>query len=79
MASGDYLVHVFIEGVKNLEVEEMSQGDSVNALFQVESCGIKQYTSVKQAEVGVDDQVATWNEHLYFEVKDVKREFIEAQ
>ena len=69
MKRGDYMIHVYIEQCKNLKVDA---GDTVDPMVEITCLGEKKYTS---AQKGIDNvSPALWNEHVFFEPKNVEAE-----
>jgi hypothetical protein len=66
MFINNILLKVFIEQAKNIKVED---GATVSPLFEVAVLNEKKYTSAKDKLTGTS--VPSWNEHLFFEPKNV--------
>lgn len=69
MKRGDYMIHVYIEQAKNLDVPE---GEVVDPIVEVNCLNERKFTTA------LDDinntGVAIWNEHIFFEPKNVEVE-----
>ena len=68
MQEGDYMIHVFVEYLKNIK---MDGEDVVDPVIEVECLGQKKYTSTK-AKIDCNTLV-TWNEHLFFELRGLTK------
>lgn len=73
MKKGDYMIHVFIENARQIKVPVDNPAD---AMLEVTVLGQKKYTSVKN-DIGPTSKVA-WNEHMFFEPKNLSQEDIES-
>lgn len=66
MAGGDYLIHIHIQNAKNLDLENAQTFDPY---IQIKILDQTKKTTVKQ---DVDKKsIVSFNEHLYFEFKNV--------
>ena len=70
MKTGDYMIHVFIEKLKEINMPEGE--DIVDPMFVVECLGQKTYSSAKD-DVGPISEVV-YGEHLYLEPRGVDKE-----
>ena len=72
MRRGDYMIHVLVEQAKNLKVDE---GNVVDPIVEISCLGEKKFTT---AQDDIDSQgIAVWNEHIFFEPKNVEKERLE--
>ena len=69
MKRGDYMIHVMIEQAKNLDVPE---GEVVDPIVEVSCLGESKFTKALDDINNVG--LAIWNEHLFFEPKNVEVE-----
>ena len=69
MKRGDYMIHVMIEQAKNLDVPE---GEVVDPIVEVNCLGERKFTKALDDINNVGH--AIWNEHLFFEPKNVEVE-----
>lgn len=69
MRSGDYMVHVFIEKLKDINMPEGS--DTVDPMITVECLGMKTFSSAKDniGPIGVTN----YSEHLFIEPRGVDK------
>ena len=67
------MIHVFIENARQIKVPVDNPADG---LIEVTVLGQKKYTSVKN-DIGPTSKVA-WNEHMFFEPKNLSQEDIES-
>ena len=67
MKRGDYMIHVYVEQAKNLDVEE---GDTIDPIIEISCLNERKFTTA-QDDLN-NTSVATWNEHLFFEPKNVE-------
>ena len=74
MRQGDYMVHVFLEKIKEINIPEGAT--SVDPMVVVESLGQKQYSTAKD-DIGGVGEVA-YNEHIFLEAKNVEKERAES-
>lgn len=66
------MIHIMVEEAKNLLVEP---GETVDPMVEVTCLGERKYTT---AQTGIDNVgLAVWNEHLFFEPKNMEKEKIE--
>ena len=72
MKRGDYMIHVYVETAKNLDVEE---GSVVDPIVEVTCLGERKFTKALDDISNVGE--AVWNEHLFFEPKNVEVERLE--
>ena len=67
------MIHVMIEEAKNLLVDA---GETVDPIVEITCLGEKKYTT---AQKDIDNMgIATWNEHVFFEPKNMEVEKIES-
>ena len=59
---GDYMIHVFLEKVKEIKTEA---GSTVDPIFEVTCLNQKQYSSAKSKIGGISEVV--YSEHLFLE------------
>lgn len=72
MKRGDYMIHIMVEQAKNLLVEA---GDTIDPMVEITCLGEKKYSTAKE---DIDNAgVATWNEHLFFEPKNMPADKME--
>lgn len=69
MKRGDYMIHVMIEQAKNLDVPE---GEVVDPIVEVNCLGERKFTKALDDINNVGH--AIWNEHIFFEPKNVEVE-----
>ena len=72
MKRGDYMIHVMVEQAKNLDVPE---GDVIDPIVEITCLGERKFTKALDdiSNVGL----AIWNEHLFFEPKNVEVDRLE--
>lgn len=76
MQGGDYMIHVFIMKGKNFKDNEGAQ--TINAMFQVKTCGKQEFTESK-ADCATDDDNGTyWGEHLFFDARKMDQDDVQA-
>ena len=66
MKRGDYMIHVFVESARQLKC---SDGNTTDPLIEVTVMKDKKYSTAKD-DIG-STGLCTWNEHLFFEPKNV--------
>ena len=66
MKRGDYMIHVMIEQAKNLKVPD---GDVIDPIVEVSCLGERKFT--KALDDINNTGIAIWNEHIFFEPKNV--------
>jgi hypothetical protein len=69
MKRGDYLIHVFIEQARQLKCPAER---TVDPMIESEVLGEKKYTTIKK-NISGGAAVCSWNEHLFFEPRNVVR------
>ena len=69
MKRGDYMIHVMIEQAKNLDVPE---GEVVDPIVEVNCLGERKFSKALDDINNVG--LAIWNEHIFFEPKNVEVE-----
>ena len=69
MKRGDYMIHVMIETAKNLDIPE---GEVVDPIVEVTCLGERKFTKALDDINNVG--LAIYNEHLFFEPKNVEVE-----
>jgi len=69
MQSGDYMIHIFLEKVKEINMPEGLT--TVDPMLCVESCGQKVYSQAKDA-IGPMAEVI-YGEHLFIEPRDLDK------
>lgn len=69
MKRGDYMIHVYVETAKNLDVEE---GSVVDPIVEVICLGERKFT--KALDDINNTSEAVYNEHIFFEPKNVEVE-----
>ena len=74
MLSGDYMIHVFLEKIKEINVPEGSS--TIDPMLVVESCGLKTYSSAKD-DIGPLSEI-TYGEHLFLEPRELDKKDAEA-
>ena len=63
MASGDYLIHVYIEEAKQLDIDEAKHAE---VLVGVNVTGFEKPITFSSSKTGVHrDSVLDWNEHIF--------------
>ena len=72
MKRGDYMIHVMIETAKNLDIPE---GDVIDPIVEVTCLGERKFT--KALDDINNTGLAIWNEHLFFEPKNVEVDRLE--
>ena len=72
MKRGDYMIHIYVEQAKNMDVEE---GDTIDPIVEI-NCLNERKFSTAQDDLN-NTSVATWNEHIFFEPKNVEVERLE--
>ena len=72
MKRGDYMIHVMIETAKNLDIPE---GDVIDPIVEVTCLGESKFT--KALDDINNTGLAIWNEHIFFEPKNVEVDRLE--
>ena len=72
MKRGDYMIHVYVEKAKNLDVPE---GEVIDPIVEINCLNERKFT--KALDDINNTGVAIWNEHLFFEPKNVEVERLE--
>ena len=72
MKRGDYMIHVYVETAKNLDVPE---GDVVDPIVEVVCLGERKFT--KALDDINNTSEAVYNEHIFFEPKNCEVERLE--
>ena len=72
MKRGDYMIHVMIETAKNLDIPE---GDVIDPIVEVTCLGERKFT--KALDDINNTGLAIWNEHIFFEPKNVEVDRLE--
>jgi len=72
MKRGDYMIHIYVEQAKNILVPAPHTRDP---LVQINCLGEKKYTSA-QKKIN-NTGVAVWNEHIFFEPKNLETHQLE--
>ena len=72
MKRGDYMIHVYVEQGKNLDVPE---GEVVDPIVEINCLNERKFT--KALDDINNTGLATWNEHVFFEPKNVEVERLE--
>lgn len=67
MKRGDYMIHVMVEQAKNLKVPD---GDVIDPIVEVSCLGERKFT--KALDDINNTGIAIWNEHIFFEPKNVE-------
>ena len=67
MKRGDYMIHVMIEQAKNLKVPD---GEVIDPIVEVSCLGERKFT--KALDDINNTGIAVWNEHIFFEPKNVE-------
>jgi hypothetical protein len=70
MKSGDYMIHVFIEKLKEINMPEGE--DTVDPMFVVECLGQKTYSTAKDDVGAISESV--YSEHLFLEPRGVDKQ-----
>ena len=77
MPRGDYMIHVYVETAKNMDVEE---GSTIDPIVEINCLNERKFLSISRQPLGsaLDDlnniSEAVWNEHIFFEPKNVEEE-----
>ena len=72
MKRGDYMIHVYVEQGKNLDVPE---GEVVDPIVEINCLNERKFT--KALDDINNTGLAIWNEHVFFEPKNVEVERLE--
>lgn len=72
MKRGDYMIHIYVEQAKNMDVEE---GSTIDPIVEI-SCLNERKFSTAQDDLN-NTSVAVWNEHIFFEPKNIEVERLE--
>lgn len=72
MKRGDYMIHVYVEQAKNIKVDE---GQTVDPIVEINCLGERKFT--KALDDINNTGIAAWNEHIFFEPKNVETERLE--
>lgn len=73
MKRGDYMIHVFIEQAKNIKIDSES---TVDPLVEIKCLNERKFTTA-QDDIN-NTSVAIWNEHVFFEPKNLETEDLES-
>ena len=72
MKRGDYMIHVMVEQAKNLKVPD---GEVIDPIVEISCLGERKFSTA------LDDinntGIAVWNEHIFFEPKNVEEQRLE--
>ena len=66
MKRGDYMIHVMVEQAKNLKVAD---GEVIDPIVEVNCLGERKFS--KALDDINNTGIAVWNEHIFFEPKNV--------
>ena len=66
MRQGDYMIHMYLEKIKEINVKE---GETMDPMIQLECLGQKTFSSAKDDVGGIGEII--WDEHLFLEPKAV--------
>ena len=69
MARGDYMIHIMVEQAKDLDIPE---GDVIDPIVEINCLGERKFT--KALDDINNTALAIWNEHIFFEPKNVEEE-----
>jgi hypothetical protein len=69
MTRGDYLIHVFVEQGRQMKCPE---NRTVDPMIECSVLGEKKYSSIKKGITHATTLIS-WNEHLFFEPRNVVR------
>lgn len=72
MKRGDYLVHVFIEKIKEISCKGTAEGGTVDPIVQCSWLGQQEYSTVKDDIGGLGEVV--YNEHIFLEKNNVEKD-----
>mmetsp|Transcript_2215 Transcript_2215/g.1544 ORF Transcript_2215/g.1544 Transcript_2215/m.1544 type:complete len:187 (-) Transcript_2215:4388-4948(-) len=73
MKRGDYMIHVYVEEAKNLKTG--GEGETVDPMVEIAVLNDTKYT---KAENDISSTgIAVWNEHIFFEPKNVEKDDLE--
>lgn len=72
MKRGDYMIHIYVEQAKNFLVEAEQ---TLDPLVQINCLGERKYTSAQEKINNTG--VAVWNEHIFFEPKNLETHQLE--
>lgn len=67
MKRGDYLIHIFIEQARQLKCPE---GATCDPIIECSVLNERKFTTAKD-DIGGGTALCTWNEHLFFEPRNV--------
>jgi hypothetical protein len=73
MKSGDYMVHVFFQKLKEINLED---GNLINSMFKVESFGQKEFSTNKEGTSNMSE--LTYMEHIFVEARDLDKKDAES-
>lgn len=73
MKRGDYMIHIYIEEAKNLKTG--GEGESVDPMVELNVLNQSKYTKAEENISGTG--IAVWNEHIFFEPKNVEKDDLE--
>ena len=68
MKGGDYMIHVFVEKIKEINVPD---GGTVDPMVVIEVLGQKKYSSAKDDIGGIGETI--YNEHIFVEPRGVDK------
>lgn len=69
MKRGDYMIHIYVEQAKELKVDAEN---TIDPIVQITCLGEKKYTTALN-DIN-NTGVALWNEHIFFEPKNVEED-----
>jgi hypothetical protein len=69
MKRGDYMIHIYVEQAKEINVKE---GRHINPIVEIKVLGQRKFT---KALKGINNlSIANWSEHIFYEKKNVEEE-----
>lgn len=72
MKRGDYMIHIYVEQAKNIKVPAEH---TVDPIVQINFNGQRKFTTA-QDDIN-NTGIAIWNEHLFFEPKNLETSDLE--
>ena len=72
MKRGDYMIHVYVETGKNMDVEE---GSTIDPVVEINCLNERKFSTALDDLNNTSE--AVWNEHIFFEPKNVEVERLE--
>ena len=80
MPSGDFMIHVFVESVKNLKADNAEDGASpFDAIVQIDCCSETKYSTVMKNSLYDSENEEYLGEHFFFEPRNLSSDQIQSE